>query len=64
MVLEARSRGSEEPRVGVVSVLNVVSLSDEAGGDVVKCHDIGWMWTGWDILVLCSAIRGRDRKEE
>lgn len=49
-----------------VSVLNVVSLSDEAGGDVVKCHDIGWTWTwtGWDILVLCSAIRGRDSKEE
>lgn len=45
-------------------VLNVVSLSDEAGGDVVNCHHIGWMWTGWDISVLCSAIRGRDSKEE
>lgn len=55
---------TEETSRGVVLVLNVVSLSDEAGGDVVKCHDIGWMWTGWDILFLCSAIRGRDSKEE
>lgn len=50
--------------VEVGSVLNVVSLSDEAGGDVVKCHDMSWMWTGWDMTVLCSAIRGRDSKEE
>ena len=56
-----RSEGTSR---GVVVVLNDVSLSDEAGGDVVKCHDIGWMWTGWDILFLCSAIRGRDSKEE
>lgn len=64
MELEAKSVGSEEASMEDVSVLNVVSLSDEAGGDVVKCHDIGWTWTGWDILVLCSAIRGRDSKEE
>ena len=64
MVQEARSVGSEEASVRDVSVLNVVSLSDEGGGDVVKCHDRGWMWTGWDILVLCTAIRGRDSKEE
>jgi hypothetical protein len=65
VVLEARRVGREEASVGGVQVLNVVSLSDEAGGDVVKCHDGGWTLTGWDILVLCSAaIRGRDSKEE
>jgi len=64
VVQEARTVGKEESLSGGCPVLNVVSLSDEAGGAVVKCHDVGWTWTGWDILVLCIAIRGRDSKEE